>query len=220
MPDRRTPQAAQRPAPAPLPPLLYQGRFGPAFWTVTGTISLIVNAILIAVLLGLAGQLFELKALLSNQLVGGLYENFVLMDEARIQATIPVKTNVRANFTIPVHIESTARLGSDTFIANARIAQLTTGGMSISNAPVDIVLPGGTELPIILDIEVPVDEKIPVSLNVAVDIPLNNTDLHRPFVGLQQVIGPYYLLLDNLPDSWQQALCGRKPDALCKLLIP
>jgi hypothetical protein len=200
--------------------LIYQGRFGPAFWTVTGTISLIVNAILIAVLLGVAGQLFELKALLSNQLVGGLYDNFVLMDQARIQAVIPVKTSVRADFTIPVHIESTARLGADTYIGNARIANLSTGGMTISNAPVDIVLPEGTELPIVLDIEVPVDEKIPVNLKVDVDIPLNNTDLHRPFVGLQQVIGPYYSLLDSLPNSWQQALCGSKPDALCKLLIP
>jgi hypothetical protein len=34
-------------------------------------------------------------------------------------------------------------------------------------------------------------------LNVDVDIPLNQTDLHEPFVGLQGVVKPYYCLLEK-----------------------
>jgi hypothetical protein len=42
---------------------------------------------------------------------------------------------------------------------------------------------------------------VPVSLQVPVDIPLDQTELHEPFAGLQQVVAPYRMLLSNTPDS-------------------
>lgn len=192
---------------------------GPAFWTFASILSLIVNVILIAVLIVLGSQVFSLKRMLSDQLIGGLYQNFQLMDEARITASIPVDASVPAKFKLPLDTETTVVLSQDTRIDGARVS-LVTGGLSINNAPADIVLPAGTRLPIFLKLSVPVNQKIPVKLNVDVDIPLNQTDLHEPFVGLQGVVQPYYQLLNETPNSWQEALCGRSPDALCRWLIP
>lgn len=201
-------------------PLIYQRQFRPAFWTISGAISLAVNVILIAVVLILVDQIFTLKNIVQNQLIGGLYQNFARMDAATIKTDVAISSEVRASFTIPLHIDTNARLSQNTTIRGARIVSLTTGGLSISNAPIDIVLPAGTLLPIELDIEVPVDQPIPVDMIVPVEIPINQTDLHIPFLGLQQVVSPYYQILEELPDTWQEALCGPQPSGFCRWLIP
>jgi hypothetical protein len=201
-------------------PGLYQGQFRPAFWTVAGVISIIVNIFLIVIVLSLVNQMFAIKNLVQNQLIGGLYDNFVLMDQATIQTTIPIDTEVRANFTIPLHIDTNARLSKDTVITGARILNLSTGGLLIVDAPIDIVLPADTILPIQLDINVPVDKPIPVKMDVIVNIPLKDTELHEPFIGLQKVLLPYNQMLHDLPDSWQEAMCGKRPSKLCRFLIP
>jgi hypothetical protein len=215
-----SPLQVEEPAPptarAPRQPL----KIGPAFWTVTGIISLIVNAILIALLISLAGQLFGLKRLVQDQLLGGLYTNFVRMDQAHIRTTIPVNTEVPAKFNLPLKTNTIVVLTEDTVLENARVARLSTGGLTITDAPATIVLAQGTQLPVALDLSVPVDQMIPVSLNVNVDIPLSQTDLHAPFVGLQEVVRPYYRMLEETPDTWAELLCGPNPGDLCKTLLP
>ncbi len=195
-------------------------KFWPAFWTVTGILSLVVNIILVVIVMALASQIFNLKSVLQTQLIGGLRQNFALMDQARIKTIIPVKAEVPAKFNLPLKTETTVTLTRETTIRRARVTALTTGGLSITNAPADIILPAGTLLPIELDLTVPVDQKIPVNLSVNVDIPLNQTDLHQPFTGLQKVIDPYYTMLSDLPGSWQELVCGPKPSDLCRLLFP
>jgi hypothetical protein len=195
-------QPAQQAAPARPsgpPPAKKTGEraFLPAFWTIASVLSMIVNIILVVVLLVLARELFTLKALVGDELLGGLYNNFVLMDEAHIRTTIEVKTEVPVEFTLPVQTLTTVQLTEDTFINSARVT-LTTGGLNIVNAPTNIILPAGTNLPIALDISVPVSTTIPITLQVPVDIPLRETELHRPFVGLQDVVKPYYEML--MPD--------------------
>ncbi len=98
---------------------------------------------------------------------------------------------------------------------NATVVQLNTGGLTIYNAPAEIILPAGTQLPILLNLDVPVDQEIPVNLDVAVDIPLKDTELHQPFSGLQTVLEPYIYMLDGSPNSWQQTVCGAEPSDLC-----
>jgi hypothetical protein len=72
------------------------------------------------------------------------------------------------------------------------------GSIAPDSASANIVLPQGTVLPIFIqNLSVPVDQKVLAELNVAVDIPLNETDLHEPFVGLQQVVEPYYCMVEN-----------------------
>lgn len=190
-------------------------KFAQAFWTVTGLFSLCVNVILIVMLLALGRQLFSLKQLVENQLLGGLYENFILMDQAHIRTSIPVKADVPAKFDLPLKTHTVVILTEDTVLENATVARMTTGGLTIENAPATIVLATGTRLPVALDLSVPVDKMIPVSLTVDVDIPLNKTDLHKPFVGLQEVVRPYYRLLGEMPGNWSDLICGAQPAPLC-----
>jgi hypothetical protein len=126
---------------------------------------------------------------------------------------------VPAKFDLPVETETTVVLKKDTSIRRARVT-LTTGGLTITNAPADIILPAGTELPIKLNIVVPVDQQIPVNLSVNVDIPLATTDLHAPFIGLQNVVGPYYQLLKSGPSTLEETVCGNDGSDFCKWLIP
>ncbi len=180
-------------------------KFGPPFWTIASVISLTVNLILLVIIFVLGTQLFTLKSLIQDQVLGGLFENFVLMDQAHIKTTIPVTTSVPAKFDLQLNTNTMVILTEDTPINDARV-NLYTGGLSITNAPANIVLPAGTQLPIALNLTVPVDQMIPVNLTVEVDIPLKDTELHKPFVGLQEVVRPYYKMLKDLPDSWADIL--------------
>jgi len=179
-------------------------RFGPAFWTVTGILSLIVNAVLIAIVLILIGTVAKLNlkldqltvyAKLPEDTVRGLYENFVKMDDAHIRTTIPVSAEIPVQFNLDINTQTEVVLSQDTPIQQARVS-ISTGTMNIVNAPANIVLPAGTRLPVTLTLTVPVDKRVPVNLLVNVDIPLSQTDLHDPFVGLQNVVQPLYCLLN------------------------
>jgi hypothetical protein len=198
---------------------LRKEKIAPAFWTATGILSLIVNLILLVVVIELGAQIFLLKQVVTEQLIGGLYWNFVEMDQASIKTTIPVSAEVPAQFDLPLVTDTVVILNQDTYLAGASV-KLSTGGLVIDNAPADIVLPAGTELPIHLDLMVPVDQMIPVELNVEVDIPLEQTDLHAPFVGLQNVVAPYYVMLWKLPNSWEQMMCAKKNSLICNLFMP
>jgi hypothetical protein len=208
----------QKPAPAPLPPeikdLLWQGKIGPAFWTIASIISLSVNVILIILLILVGRELFSLKGLISNQLVDGLYNNFVQMDQAHIKTTITVEDTIQVNDTIPVVFD--LPLNQETEVVLTKNTPVNNASVYLNGVPVntDIVLKKGTPLNIRLNMSVPVSQTIPVvlnvpvHLNVPVDIPLDETELHQPFTGLQNVVSPYDKLLNDLPSSWEQTpLC-------------
>jgi hypothetical protein len=192
--------------------------FAPAFWTIASTLSVIVNVILIIIVIILAINLFTLKQIVGDQLVNGLYNNFQLMDAAHIKTTIPVSASVPAKFDLPLETDTTVVLTEDTYIPDAQVS-VYTGGLQIMNARTDIVLPKDTKLPVHLSMVVPVDQQIPVELNVNVDIPLNQTELHQPFVGLQGVVAPFKELLDPLPGNWQELMCGESPSPFCKSIF-
>jgi len=193
--------------------------FGSAFWTVASLLSLTVNIILIAVLIYLGSQFSSIKRMVRDDVLAGLYTNFALMDQASIKTTIPIHTNVPAKFDLPLDTDTVVVLSKDTRIPGARVT-LNTGGLTIVDAPTDITLPAGTRLPIHLTLQVPVDQEIPVDLSVGVNIPLNKTDLHQPFVGLQNLVAPYYVMVSKMPESWSQMVCGTPPNPLCKEIIP
>lgn len=198
--------------------LFWQRKIGPAFWTVASLFSLGLNIALVVILVVVARQLFGLKQLVSQQLVAGLHDNFVLMDQARIQTTVKVNTTIPVQFDLPVNTSTVVRLTKNTRIRSANVS-MSTGGLTITNAPTNIVLPAGTELPIELSIVVPVDTTVPVELTVPVDIPLSKTELHEPFVGLQNVVSPYSTLLGGLPNSWSETpLCKPRQGLLCAWL--
>ena len=112
------------PYPAPTAPrtAIPQGRLfnfqniGPAFWTVTSLISILINLVLFVVVIMLGSQIFSIKRIVSDQLIGGLYNNFMQMDQAHIRTPIPVKASVPAKFDLPLKTETVVRLTQDTFI--------------------------------------------------------------------------------------------------------
>lgn len=192
--------------------------YHPRFWTATAIFSLVVNVILVIVVVVLLTQVFAIKSAIQTGLIDPLYENFVRMDEARIQTTVTVETSVPAKFDLPLSTDTTVILSQDTAISNANV-DINTGSLTL-NAPADIILPAGTNLPIHLTLSVPVDQQIPVSLTVPVDIPLNQTELHTPFVGLRDTVAPYRDLLNQIPSSWEEVFCGINPSHFCATLIP
>ena len=205
---QQTPPAVLVPASSTPPtyqPRRSYGRIGPIFWTIASIISLLVNfglVIALLVVIRLLGGTQAAVSLVQNQatgLLGGLYNNFVKMDAASIRTNIHVEKEIPVQFTLNVSGPTDVVLSSDVVITGALVT-VNTGGLNINRAHADIVLPAGTVLPIqIQSLAVPVDQKVPAVLDVPVDIPLNQTDLHEPFVGLQKVVEPYYCLLQ--PDT-------------------
>jgi hypothetical protein len=204
---------------------IWSGKVGQAFWTISSLISLVINVILIIILVVLGIQLFSIKNLVAHQMIGGLHENFVRMDDAHIITSITVKETIQVVdsipvvFDLPLNQDTEVVLTQNTPIQNAHI---WLNGVRV---PLDIVLPKGTSLSINLDFVVPVNQTVPVvltvpvELTVPVDIPLNQTDLHEPFVGLQEVVAPYHGMLTSLPDSWTDTpLCDKQLGRVCEWL--
>ena len=169
-------------------------KIGPIFWTVASVISLLVNigtVVILLVVVNLLGGTKATLALMQNQangLLGGLYNNFVKMDAASIKTTIHVEKEIPVQFSLNVSGPTDVTLIRDVAI-NGALVTVNTGGLNINNARANIVLPAGTVLPInIQNLVVPVDQKVLAVLDVPVNIPLNQTELHDPFVGLQKVI--------------------------------
>lgn len=167
----------------------------PAFWTIASIISLGVNIVLLAVLLG-ALHGFDISGLgqMGTGLVGGLYSNFEKMDAAHIKTTIPVQSNIPLSMSIPVQTTTNISLASAVEIPNAHV-KISTGTFNI-DSDADVTLPAGTNLSVVLNFSVPVQTTVPVTLSVPVDIALNQTDLHPAITGLESTIKPLYCILD------------------------
>jgi hypothetical protein len=174
-------------------------KFLPAFWTIASVISLGVNLVLIVILLIVLQMLGTIQLTADDQvsgLLGGLYGNFVKMDEANIRTNIHVEKEIPVQFTLNVSGPTNVTLSQDVTI-NGALVTVGTGGLNIVNARATIVLPKDTLLPInIQNLAVPVDQRVLAVLDVPVDIPLDQTELHDPFVGLQQVVKPWYCIVE------------------------
>jgi hypothetical protein len=171
----------------------------PAFWTFASVLSLVVNVVLIAILLIVLQMLGTIRLNANDQvssLLGGLYTNFVKMDQASIKTVIPVRKEIPVNFVLNVSGPTNVTLSENVSIAGALVT-VNTGGLNINNARANIVLPAGTVLPIFIqNLAVPVNQQVLAELDVQVNIPLNQTELHEPFVGLQKVVEPWYCLVE------------------------
>jgi len=202
-----TPPEQALPAPTPAPIAQpkaekeprWRWKFLPAFWTIASVITFTVNIILLIAVFLLLQNREPVGALANDQvgqLLGGLYNNFVLMDEANIRTNIHVEKEIPVQFSLNVSGPTDVTLRQAVTIDGALVT-VTTGGLNIVNARARIVLPEGTVLPVnIQNLVVPVDQKVLAVLDVPVDIPLNQTELHEPFVGLQKVVEPWYCLME------------------------
>lgn len=192
------PTIASASSPEPKP-ARWPFKFLPAFWTIASLMSITVNIILIVILLVLFQMLGAIQGTANDQvsgLLGGLYTNFVKMDQANIRTSIHVEKEIPVQFSLNVSGPTNVTLSQPVTI-NGALVTVQTGGLNIVNARATIVLPQDTLLPInIQNLVVPVDQKVLAVLDVPVDIPLDQTELHEPFVGLQQVVKPWYCLIE------------------------
>ncbi len=190
--------------------------FGNIIWSFMVIFSFIVNVILVVVLLVLVIFLFNIKNDVADPLLKGLHSSFVGLDQATIDWTIPVRDSVNAQFTLPLQQNTVVVLTEDVPLT---VSANISGPVSITNATVALTLPQGTNLPVALNLDVPVDEVIPVNLDVRAVIPLQQTQLHDPFQNLRYTFEPIILALDNLPNTFPEAinfanlvLFGQPPD--------
>ena len=184
-----------------------------ALWTSASAISMLVNIVVIALLVVLYRNYSvmqippEIDVNIAKNLLKGLSDNFELMDQAHIETMIVVEDKIPVKFDLDLNQTTNVVLSEAVTIDGARVT-LTTGGLNIYNAPATVILPAGTILPIVLNLKVPVEEMIDITLNVPVDIPLENTDLHTPFTGLQKVVTPLYCLASpNALSLSGEAIC-------------
>jgi len=200
-------------------------RWGPAFWTTASILSLTINIVMAIVLLLLLANVRSLGVDMNSiknlkmdvdtikkasaglvELPGGLYQNFEKMERANIHKDVRVDASIPVKFDLQLNQQTNVVLSQDVTITNALVT-VNTGGLNITRANTTIVLPQGTSLPIFLNLTVPVDQQVPISLNIPVDIPLSATELNDPFIGLQEVIKPLYCFLDpNAVDLDNQPL--------------
>jgi hypothetical protein len=204
----------------------WRGKVGPAFWSVASLISLAINIFLVVVVLLLVRDLFDIKRLVQDQVIGGLYENFVKMDEAHIATTITVSDTIQVKDAIPVVFDLPLKQNTAVVLTQDTPIRRATIYLNNTPVPLDLVLRQGTRLYIALDMVVPVSQMVPieltvpVSLQVPVDIALSQTELHEPFTGLQGVLRPYKNLLDELPDSWYDTvLCNPLTNWWCRIVF-
>ncbi|HUI89614.1 MAG TPA: hypothetical protein VLX61_12930 [Anaerolineales bacterium] len=170
----------------------------PAFWTVASVLSIVVNVVLLAILIGAMRGLGGLNlGQVGTGLVGGLYSNFEKMDAAHIKTTIPVQSSIPLNMSIPVQTTTNISLAEAVEIPNAHV-KISTGTFNI-DSDADVILPAGTNLNVVLNFSVPVQTTVPVGLNVPVDIALNKTELDPAITGLESTIRPLYCVLN--PDA-------------------
>jgi hypothetical protein len=177
--------------------------FGKIIWGFMVIFSFVVNLVLLAVVAILGVYIFNIKNDVADPLLKGLHSSFVGLDQATIDWTIPVRDSVVAQFTLPLETDTTVVLTDDVPLT---VSADISGPVSIFNATVALTLPEGTILPVALDLDVPVDEVIPVNLDVRAVIPLEETQLHDPFDNLRYTFEPIILALDNLPNDFPSAI--------------
>jgi hypothetical protein len=187
-------------------------KFLRALWTITSLISMAVNIVAIIVIIVLIWAYRNIKVpesidvTMVNKLLDGLYSNFERLDQATIRTTIPVDAQIPLDISVPVQTTTQITLADSVVIPNAQVV-INTGGLNI-NSNARVTLPAGTPLTVNLNFNLPVQTSIPVHLDVPVNIPMSETELHAPFVGLQDVVQPLYCLVDqNATNLEEQLIC-------------
>ncbi len=184
----------------------------PLFWTIASAISLTVNVLLCLLVLGLLqfrGPITKTVTGQSTSILGGLYSNFQAMDQATIRTSVKVDTTIPLSIQVPVQTQTQITLAEPVLIHSPRVL-INTGVLRL-DAPAQVTLPAGTPMMVNLNFMLPVQTSVPVHLDVPVNIPLNQTELHQPFVGLQDVVRPWYCLFLPKSDTLYIQTCANTP---------
>lgn len=177
----------------------HKRKFWDAAKTLTLLVSMIINLILIVVVAILVQQVGAIKTTLGSVL-GQLDAAFQGLGETVIQTTIPISQSVPVRFDLP--------LKQDTYVTTNGPVPITTqatfslGQFGSINGTVSLNLPAGTQLPVHLEITVPVSNAIPVVFNQTVAIPLARAGMQHVVDQLRGALGPILQLVGQLPDRF------------------
>ncbi len=120
-----------------------------------------------------------------NSLVDDL-ENAVITQTIQISQTIPVR------FDLPLDRDMDVQLTRGIKLTRPTTFVLPAGGGQI-NGTVFLTLREGQNLPVHMNITVPVDQQLPVAMAVPVSIPLKNTELGSIVAKLRKLLEPLQL---------------------------
>jgi hypothetical protein len=181
---------------------------GTLLWRFMVIFSFIVNIVLVIVLL-LAGLfIFEIKNQVADPLIGGLHSTAAGLGDATIDWVIPVRDTIPVVLDIPLQTDTTVVLTSDvplTVTALIDLPPILGAVMNDVPATVQLTLPQGLVLPVALDLNVPVNQDLDISLDVRAVIPLRETQLIDPINQLGLLFEPLSIGLWNLPDDFSEA---------------
>ncbi len=195
--------AANLPAsPTPVPHKPHKPRrqkFWDAAKTLTLISSMVINLILIAVVVILANQVGAIKHTL-NSVLGQLDSAFEGLGAASIKDTIAINQQVPVRFDLP--------LKQDTVVTTQAAVPINTqatfslGQFGSINGTVSLQLPPGTQLPVHLELTVPVSNSIPVVFDQPINIPLAQKGLGPVVAKLRAALAPIIDVVDQLPDRF------------------
>jgi hypothetical protein len=194
--------AASSPAPAaaPVKPRKsHKQKFWDAAKTLTLIVSMIINVILIAAVFILANQVGAIKMTL-NSVLGQLDSAFEGLGQAVIKDTIKINQQVPVRFDLP--------LKQDTVVTTQAAVPINTqatfslGQFGSINGTVSLQLPAGTNLPVHLELTVPVSNSIPVVFDQPVSIPLAERGLAPVVAKLRAALAPILDIVDQMPDRF------------------
>ena len=165
--------------------------------------------------------IFDIKDNIVTPVINGLHSSFVGLSKSTIDWTIPVRDTIPVKFDLPLNQATTVTL-THSVPLNVSATITLPGVGQLNNAQVYLNLPG-LELPVQLNLTVPVDTQLPISMDVRAVIPLNQTQIHDPVNNLRLVFEPIIRALYNLPNNFgdagqmvSQVMSGQHVDLLAE----
>ena len=194
--------AASSPAPVAAPDKprkSHKQKFWDAAKTLTLIVSMIINVILIVTIVILANQVGAIKMTL-NSVLGQLDSAFEGLGQAVIKDTIKINQQVPVRFDLPLAQDTVVTTQSPVPINTQ--ATFSLGQFGSINGTVSLQLPAGTNLPVHLELTVPVSNSIPVVFDQPVSIPLAERGLAPVVAKLRAALAPIIDVVDQLPDRF------------------
>jgi hypothetical protein len=191
---------------SPKPPGKKPTKSGMGIWRWAALVSFAINIIFLILIVLIGTRLFQFKTAAVEPLLEGVYSAVSQMDDVDVQTQVQVSSEVPVSFDVTVERDTVVTLSEPTQIEGAYLS-IRSATFSV-DAPSTIDLPVGTQLPITMNLSIAVNTTIPVELTVPVEVTLSESDLQPAIEAIQDLVGPYQQLLDDVPDCWQMLLWG------------
>ena len=175
-------------------------RLWSAFKNVAILFSFSLNVLVLAALILVSFWVIPVMNQLAKPLVGDLTKSLDGMVSAHIVQNIEIDDQIPISFDLPISVVSNAEIMQAVPMAVNTSFALPANGGTISGT-VHLELPPGTQLPVALNVNVPVSQTIPIKMVVAVDIPLGETGIGPALLNLKGVLDRFDQFMSDFPAS-------------------